>query len=622
MLPLALLGLFATTYSQHLHQQEVDREITSGLNYIISELDSRLSFERDTIKALAKSPAVQNYIPVLQAAERGEFHPEFRERTEKLNLALEEYQSVLPSTGSIRVLDAWGNSLAKVSFGQRTRTVYDGIDPYPLVEEDLDDEEFANTLSSLPEGEVNYVLVPESRHDFRGFGLAPMLEAVVTLDGSGYLVVNETGAPVDRVLELTPRLKKGRLFVAELNPDNPERDGMLLFDDAQHMVVSRAKQSNNKLDAIFNGQLRGSLNKQPFGAVNMSEKNVRVYYAEYLPYPNQLISWVIGTEVDRSEITSPFKRIRIGMGLFVATAFLLSLLLARFAAKRMSQPIKQLTHRIKAYALGRRETVMTTATTNEVRALNQAFDDMADRLEATEAERSKAEEKLVQSKKLASIGEMAAGIGHEINNPLNNILSLAKLIKQDLPTQQQETLSDIDSLTDETRRASRIVAGVLDFARQVPLNYSNFDARAWLQDSCRLTTQQAAQHGVKIELETQQGLRIEGDRNQLQQVMINLLINAIQASKNGSRIVIRAKTNEQHDVIIDVIDEGYGITDDAQDKLFDPFFTTKGPGQGSGLGLSVSLGIVEQHGGHIMLQNNPTRGTTATIVLPRNSAAV
>ena len=222
---------------------------------------------------------------------------------------------------------------------------------------------------------------------------------------------------------------------------------------------------------------------------------------------------------------------------------------------------------------------------------------------------------MLENAKLASIGQMAAGIGHELNNPLNNILSYATLIERDLPKENKDLLNDIQGLRKEAKRAGTIVKGILNFARQVPPEYVDFDLHVWLKDTLLLAHAQAQKFNVTLKIYEHPDLPIYGDRNQLQQVLVNLLMNAIHASKQNDEIIVSAYTDNQQ-VFITVSDQGTGIENKNKDKIFDPFFTTKNIGEGSGLGLSISIGIMQYHNGNLTLANNNRGGVDATMQLP------
>jgi len=351
-----------------------------------------------------------------------------------------------------------------------------------------------------------------------------------------------------------------------------------------------------------------------------------VYYSEFFPYPNRLIGWVIATQIDDEVLSAPFSNNRIAIWLFAATALLFTLIMTGFSVRKISQPICNLAFKLKSFADGdydqRANTQQTIA---EIKVLSSSFNYMADTLINTQNERDKAQNMALQNNKLASIGQMAAGIGHEINNPLNNILSYSKLISRtiaqnaaDIDTKNLSRLQqDIDSLRNETLRASEIIKGILNFARQMPPQPGTFLIKEWLEKSILLVLQTAKTHHIDIQLNYEGDDVFEGDQAQLQQVIINLLLNAIQASTDNAAINIDVKYDKEQ-LEVTIKDQGCGIKDEVINNIYDPFFTTKEEGDGSGLGLSISLGIIESHQGSLDIKNNDgnSKGTTAILTLP------
>jgi len=328
---------------------------------------------------------------------------------------------------------------------------------------------------------------------------------------------------------------------------------------------------------------------------------------------------VVIIQLQNSEISAPFQRIRIGLLAFALVALGISLVLANVGAMKIARPISAFSESLKRYADGERLQDLDTSSqlpSEELRELNQSFHYLTDTLHTTEAQRNQAEKLLLQNAKLASIGEMAAGIGHELNNPLNNILSYTKLIERENPNPDPAMAEDIEGLRNEALRASRIVKGILNFARQVPPEYIQFDLITWLNDTLLLIAPEAHKYHVFVELCDTPEIGLEGDRNQLQQVMVNLLINAIQVSQSDDVIQVRVTLPDDAHVKIVVSDTGTGIDEATQDKIFDPFFSTKSVGEGSGLGLSISLGIIQYHNGSLTLENNQRGGVDAIIILP------
>jgi two-component system NtrC family sensor kinase len=456
----------------------------------------------------------------------------------------------------------------------------------------------------------------EEEESFRGPGL---LNAAYPIEKNGkvigYLATSFSGDQVDKILDVSARNHKGKLLVAELNPDNAERDGLLLYDDVRG-IRFKAEDGAPYLLREQNGAILWNAAKQkPFGEIVDDKNRARIYYTEYLPYPNQLVSWIVATRIDMEAISAPFNRIRVAILVLVGVSLLMSILIAHLGAKTVARPIVEMARSLKRYANGDHSVRVNAVGADEIQQLETSFNYMAETLDHAREERDRAQNMMLQGAKLASIGEMAAGIGHEINNPLNNILSLSKLIKRSLPEDNEKLSQDIDSLREETLRASSIVKGILNFARQVPPSYSHFAAADWIQETLDLVQQAAYKKHIHFNFEADHDLWINGDRNQLQQVIVNLLLNAIYASPDNGEIWIRIHRQDD-ETCIQIQDQGAGIEQEKLERIFDPFFTTKPEGEGSGLGLSISLGIIERHGGSLQLENNEDRGVTATIRLP------
>lgn len=249
--------------------------------------------------------------------------------------------------------------------------------------------------------------------------------------------------------------------------------------------------------------------------------------------------------------------------------------------------------------------------------LCQTVDDMAQTLQEREQQLELATKQHIgRSEKLASIGRLAAGLAHEINNPLTGVLTFAHLVRDRMPAVGQDW-EDLNLIIHETQRAAEVVQGLLEFARERQTTKRAVDVNAVIQRMVRLVENQQEMRKVHIEQDYAHNLPdILGDANQLQQVLLNLFLNAAAAMAEGGILTITTRYDDQH-VIISVADNGCGIKPEHLDKVFDPFFTTKPVGQGTGLGLSVSYGIVEQHGGSIELESKVDIGSTFTIRLPR-----
>ncbi|MFM8552615.1 MAG: two-component system sensor histidine kinase NtrB, partial [Nitrospiraceae bacterium] len=227
----------------------------------------------------------------------------------------------------------------------------------------------------------------------------------------------------------------------------------------------------------------------------------------------------------------------------------------------------------------------------------------------------KLEQQILNSEKLASVGKLAAGVAHEINNPLGGILNcLYNLRKGTLSPARQEEY--VVSMEDGLRRVQKIVRQLLDFSQQHEPELSATDINAVVERVLVLTEHAFTANRIRLDKQLQPDLpALMVDRHMLEQVLMNLVLNAIQAIKGDGRVTIRTRIMDET-CTIDVQDTGCGIQPHLLSRIFDPFFTTKGVGEGTGLGLSVSLGIVERHGGQILVESEVGKGSVFTVSLP------
>ncbi len=234
------------------------------------------------------------------------------------------------------------------------------------------------------------------------------------------------------------------------------------------------------------------------------------------------------------------------------------------------------------------------------------------------------EQQMITAGRLAITGELAAGIAHELNNPLTGVIGYAQLLvaRADLPVDVKEDLSKIQT---EGQRAAKLVRDLLTFSRQAQPKKQLVDINELVQKTLELWSYALAQKGIEVETKLSPEMpRILIDYNQIQQVLLNIVINAEQAlgqSNRHGKIAVETGLRDGY-VVIAISDNGIGIPEDISDKVFQPFFTTKGVGEGTGLGLSVCHGIVMAHDGRIYFHSKPGEGTTFFVELPAINSAV
>jgi iron only hydrogenase large subunit-like protein/nitrogen-specific signal transduction histidine kinase len=235
---------------------------------------------------------------------------------------------------------------------------------------------------------------------------------------------------------------------------------------------------------------------------------------------------------------------------------------------------------------------------------------------------SSTEEQLRVAEKLASIGQLAAGVAHEINNPLGTILLYASMLKNDLQKiyNDDQRTEDLELIVDEANRCKNIVANLLNFARQGKLNLKEFDLIEMITTVLKPFTINPAYKNIVFSFDILENqYLIIGDEDQLKQVFINIIKNACDAMRDSDEKIMLIKLGQVNtNYIIQFSDTGNGIPKENQTKVFTPFFTTKSMGKGTGLGLAISYGIIKMHKGNITFTSEIGRGTTFKVVLPKS----
>ena len=330
---------------------------------------------------------------------------------------------------------------------------------------------------------------------------------------------------------------------------------------------------------------------------------------------NVVLSLVLVGGMD--ELLSPSEKVLSAVVVAAAVmAAIAGLLLAYFVTTLVLRPVRQVAAVVRRLVGGDFTARVGVRPSGELGVLCDAIDRMAETVVRREEQLKQTTRLHIgRTEKLASIGRLAAGVAHEINNPLTGVLTFACLLR-DKPKMDEEDKQDLDLIIHETTRAAEIVRGLLDFARERPFVQEPLDVNEVVRRTVRLIRNQKLFDHIVIEELLEEDLpHMEGDMNQLQQVFLNLSLNACEAMPNGGKITIRSMAKGDQ-LFVSLTDTGCGIKNEHFDQVFEPFFTTKPVGKGTGLGLSVSYGIIRKHGGTIEVESEEGRVATFTVVLP------
>ena len=349
-------------------------------------------------------------------------------------------------------------------------------------------------------------------------------------------------------------------------------------------------------------------------------KSAKISETEISQHGHKLLSLAVNLQkreknnLDRMLLTSRKVHVLTLIILFVYIGFIIY-----FLGLRILKPINRFLRYTRRIADGD-FTPITPA-----RRYRDEFSQLAIAINHMIRELDQRQNSLIESHKLRAIGTLTAGVAHELNNPLNNITITSYMLLEDFDELDNDEKKEmVRDVIQETDRAQGIVSGLLDFARESKSKVQALDIGEVLEETLHLARNQLTVKGVNVDFQIAPNLpNIYADKQQLTQVFLNLIINALDVSKKNQVIIVQAvqavQTEDPKFIDIKVTDHGSGIPEHILNSIFDPFFTTKGKRGGTGLGLSVSKGIISKFGGHMSVSTQSGKGSTFTVSLPVTS---
>ena len=345
------------------------------------------------------------------------------------------------------------------------------------------------------------------------------------------------------------------------------------------------------------------------------------YIAAYEPIKNTKgdIIGVLSVGVLEDKFTDMRKRaVAMFLGITLA-GMIVALIVSSFLARGMLQPIKDLVSASARWARGDFDYQVKITRKDEIAKLEETFNFMASALkERSDKLKEYTDQQIMKSERLATLGQLAAGVAHEINNPLGTISIYAQMALDELGKDSDSCRESLAVVMKQTNRAGRIVKDLLEFARQSEPEMRLLNINDVLARAIAITTHPAELQNIRLLTDLSLELPdIQGDSDKLEQVFVNIMVNALQAMPEGGVLTIRTRMPEGSGFVeIEISDTGCGIPQEHLSKLFDPFFSTKSTGEGTGLGLSVTLGTVQKHNGTIDVKSVVGEGSTFIIKLP------
>ncbi|WP_027179430.1 sensor histidine kinase [Maridesulfovibrio bastinii] len=367
----------------------------------------------------------------------------------------------------------------------------------------------------------------------------------------------------------------------------------IVSSDDYSDIINSISKYRNLLQALANGD-------------NSVSAETRSYGGKLVEDAQELL------RTKKERIHSALNRIRYLPIAVMLTVLILITVIYVLQARKVLERLKYVQRAAEGVAKGDYDAIEHISSDDPISVLmRSAFMNMADELDTRQKQ-------LIESRKLVSIGTLTSGIAHELNNPLNNVSLTADTLLEELEEMPREEMRELlEDIISEIARASDVVRNLLDFSRSEQRTLSPLKMSTVINQTLKLVGNQLSLHSINVENRLPANLpEVPGDLHYLEQVFINLFMNAAQAMNDGGTLKITGK-EENETVRIDVADNGCGMDKETLNRIFDPFFTTKPVGQGTGLGLSIIHGIIKKHGGTIYAESEPGKGTTFTIHLPR-----
>ncbi len=343
---------------------------------------------------------------------------------------------------------------------------------------------------------------------------------------------------------------------------------------------------------------------------------------------------MLGVGVLEKPYTAVRDQVTLSFAAIALFCFLLIVVVTYFLTRSMVRPLEEMVSVSQNIAGGDLSQRVHITGKSEFGLLSSSFNDMLDRISEMKSQLEqwaktleqkveqrtqqlvKIQTQVARQQRLASVGQLAAGVAHEINNPLGGILTFASLALEELPPDSPQR-EDLEEIVRQAIRCRKIVTELLEFSRERQAQMDLGDINEVVSSTLALLEKQALFHDINVTREFEPDMPVTVmDKSQMQQVFMNIILNAVHAMSERGDLTIETGHEDGKQVFVRIADTGCGIPQDIREAIFDPFFTTKDPGKGTGLGLAVACRIVQDHGGRTEVESEVGKGTCFTIVLP------
>jgi two-component system NtrC family sensor kinase len=461
------------------------------------------------------------------------------------------------------------------------------------------EQQAAITLLETPKASPQPYDPQEGTAGLTLFSSAPILDPDGNLLGAAisFHLFNNDFTLVDQIKEAA-QIDTVTIFLGDLRVSTN-----VLTESGERAVGTRL--SEEVVDVVLRQ------GREYVGTAFVVTQNFITRYEPLRNHENQIVG-ILYVGALQSSFMNLLSTLNQQISLVATLTILMTFILATPVARMITRPLQELRELVKTsrrVADGDLNARTPVSVGGEVGLVASSFNTMLDTLQTTQ-------DQLVHSEKLASLGQLAAGVAHELNNPLATILLYSETLEKEVPD-DDPTQNDLKKIVSETKRCKRIVSDLLNFARQNQVIAQPTDIHAIIQNLLDMAPRRIKTVPVEFVTDLDPNLpTIEGDPSQLRQVLLNLMTNAVESMPEGGTVTVRTHKAHAGMITIDIQDTGVGIPPENLNKLFTPFFTTKPIGKGTGLGLAIVYGIIKMHRGQIHVSSKVNEGTTFTITLP------
>lgn len=600
-------------------QQNASRQISSLAERSATGLAEMVGRSQTTLTTMAASPEVGDYLTVLASGDRARLKGSLR-RLERTFLGWQKLDTTIQA---IRLIDPAGNVLVKIKEGRLVPATGPARPPFSLpAVHSVAGRDFFQAALRLPRHGVLISNLERGRIEEEDAFCPAMVRFATPLTGAndvrvGVLVVNVWGEQAGQLINLLIAEAEGSAFLVERNLADPRRNGIYLFHRDETCEFGDQTGSSRTIFDDYPREITTAWLNHDRGITSDPRTKDILAHAYYSPYDRQDRGWVVVVNARRDFFLGPLTTIGRQTALWAAVVLILALAASLFFARSLTRPIQGVVEGIRRMGKNTAERI-PEGSQDEVGFLAGEINRMADAIQHNAEEQLRVEEHIRNTEKLASIGEMAAGLAHELNTPLGNIKALAILARKGIERGECDRRSltgDLDDIVDQAGKCSAIIGGLLSFARRSEARPTPQDPVKLMGEALALVRLRAEKRQVRLTFSDPgqlPSLLVDGD--QLRQIFVNILLNGIDAAPGGEVTVTLRQ--QEGGVQACFRDNGCGIAPEHLDRIFDPFFTTKEVGQGTGLGLSVSYGMINIMGGSIIVESRPGEGACFTVFLP------